>query len=288
MMQRRRFFRTAAGTAVSLTQFPYHLFAGDTKKSGIDRVTLGPKKIVLSRLAQGSGTNGTGGSSNQTRKLGVEGLAELFRAGFDQGINFFDSADQYGTHPHVARALSSVPRDKVVLLSKSRANTAAEMRADLDRFRRELKTDYIDILLLHCMINRDWNVKKRGAMDVLEEAQANGIIRTKGVSCHTLEALKTAAAEPWVEVDLARLNPAQAAMDADPNTVISVLKEMKAAGKGIIGMKILGAGKLRKNVDEALQFALSQNVLDCFTIGAESRAEMEDLLRKIPAASVRG
>jgi predicted aldo/keto reductase-like oxidoreductase len=271
-----------------LGQFPYHLFAGETKKSGIDRVTLGPKKIVLSRLAQGSGTNGTGGSSNQTKKLGVEGLADLFRAGYDQGINFFDSADQYGTHPHVARALTTVPRDKVVLLSKSRANTAAEMRADIDRFRRELKTDYIDILLLHCMIDKDWNVKKRGAMDVLEDAQAKGIIRTKGVSCHTLEALKTAAAEPWVEVDLARLNPAQAAMDADPNTVINVLKQMKAAGKGVIGMKILGAGKLRRNVDEALQFALAQDVLDCFTIGSESRAEMEDLLRKIPAASVRG
>ena len=287
-MQRRRFFRTAAGTAVTLGQFPYHLFAGETKKSGIDRVTLGPKKIVLSRLAQGSGTNGTGGSSNQTKKLGVEGLADLFRAGYDQGINFFDSADQYGTHPHVARALTTVPRDKVVLLSKSRANTAAEMRADIDRFRRELKTDYIDILLLHCMIDKDWNVKKRGAMDVLEDAQAKGIIRTKGVSCHTLEALKTAAAEPWVEVDLARLNPAQAAMDADPNTVIGVLKQMKAAGKGVIGMKILGAGKLRRNVDEALQFALAQDVLDCFTIGSENRAEMEDLLRKIPAASVRG
>ena len=287
-MQRRRFFRTAAGTAVTLSQFPHHLFAGDKPKTAIDRVELGPRKIVLSRLAQGSGTNGVGGSSNQTKKLGVEGLAELFRAGYDQGINFFDAADQYGTHPHVARALSTVPRDKVVLLSKTRASTAEEMRADIDRFRRELKTDYIDILLLHCMLDKDWNVKKRGAMDVIEEAQAKGIVRTKGVSCHTLEALKTAAAEPWVEVDLARLNPARAAMDADPNTVIGVLKEMKAAGKGVIGMKILGAGKLRNHVDEALQFALAQDVLDCFTIGSESRSEMEDLLRRIPAASVRG
>ena len=287
-MQRRRFFHTATGAAVSLSQFPYALFASARPKSAIDRITLGPKKIVLSRLAQGSGTNGVSGSSNQTRKLGVEGLADLFRAGFDQGINFFDTADQYGTHPHVARALSTVPRDKVVLLSKTRANTAAEMRADLDRFRRELKTDYIDILLLHCVLEKNWNVTKRGAMDVLEDAQAKGIIRSKGVSCHTLDALKTAAVEPWVEIDLARLNPAQAAMDADPNTVIGVLKEMKAAGKGVIGMKILGAGKLRGNVDEALQFALAQDVLDCFTIGSENRAEMEDLLRKIPAASVRG
>ena len=125
-------------------------------------------------------------------------------------------------------------------------------------------------------------------MAVIEEAQQKGIVRTKGVSCHTLGALKTAARTPWVEVDLARINPAQAHMDADPATVLAVLKQMKAAGKGVIGMKILGAGKLRDRADEALQFALAQNVVDCFTIGSESRDEMEDLLRKIPAASVRG
>jgi 1-deoxyxylulose-5-phosphate synthase len=278
-MNRRRFFRTA---------FPHHLFAASAKKTAADRVTLGPKKIQLSRLAMGTGTNGVGGSSNQTKKLGVQGLADLFRYGVDQGLNFFDAADQYGTHPHVREALRNIPREKVVLLSKTHASTAAEMRADLDRFRKELNSDYIDILLLHCMLDKDWNKKKRGAMDAIEEAQAKGIVRTKGVSCHTLEALQTAAAEPWVEVDLARLNPAGIAMDADPNTVIGVLKKMKASGKGVIGMKILGAGRLRNRPDEALQFALAQEVLDCFTIGAESQAELKGLLEKIPAASVRG
>jgi aryl-alcohol dehydrogenase-like predicted oxidoreductase len=287
-MQRRGFFRTATGTAISFSQFPYHAFAAAKPKAATDRIPLGPRKIIVSRLATGSGTNGVGGSSNQTRKLGVEGLAEHFRAAYDQGITFFDAADQYGTHPHVARALKTLPRDKVVVLTKTHATTAAEMRADLDRFRRELGTDYIDILLLHTMMDKNWNVKKRAAMDVIDEAQAKGIVRTKGVSCHTLDALKTAAAEPWVEVDLARLNPAGVAMDADPNTVISVLKQMKAAGKGIIAMKILGAGKLRDHRDAALQFATAQDVLDCFTIGAESRAELEDLIAKIPAASVRG
>ncbi|MCP5115896.1 MAG: aldo/keto reductase, partial [bacterium] len=71
-------------------------------------------------------------------------------------------------------------------------------------------------------------------------------------------------------------------------TVVSVLKQMKASGKGIIGMKILGAGRLRNRADEALQFALAQPFIDCFTIGSESRIEMQDLIRKIPAASVRG
>lgn len=276
--------------AVSLSAFPYHLYAAAKPKTAIDRVTLGPKKIQLSRLAQGSGTNGVGGSSNQTRKLGMNGFAELIRAGYDQGINFWDSADQYGTHPYFRTALKGgIPRDKVVILSKTHASTEEEMRKDLDRFRRELGTDYIDILLLHCMLDGNWTERKKGAMAVIDEAQAKGIVRTKGVSCHTLDALKTAAKTPWVEVDLCRFNPAGVAMDADVNVVKGVLKEMKAAGKGIIAMKVFGAGKLRNKTDECLQWQLAHaDLIDCFTIGTESRAEMEDVLKKIPAASTRG
>lgn len=282
---RRRYF--LGSTALALNAWPYWAFAGK-KKQASDRILLGPRKIELSRLALGTGTNGVGGSSNQTKKMGVQGMADLFKAAFDQGITFWDAADQYGTHPHLKAGLRAVPREKVTILSKTHASTAAEMKADLDRFRRELNTDYIDILLLHCMLDANWNQRKRGAMDVINEAQQKGIVRTKGVSCHTLEALNTAAAEPWVEVDLARINPAKVAMDADPETVIGVLRQMKAQGKGIIGMKILGAGRLRNKADECLQFALSLDCVDCFTIGAESREEMLDLVAKIPAASVRG
>jgi len=287
-MNRRNFLRNAAAGTIALHSFPHHLFANGTKKYATDRVKLGPRGVELSRLAMGTGTDGVGGSSNQTRKLGMAGLANLFDAAYDQGVTFWDSADQYGTHPHVKEALKRVKRERVTILSKTHASTEKEMRADLDRFRRELGTDYIDILLLHCMMDDDWPDRKKGAMAVISEAQEKGIVRTHGTSCHTLGALKAAARHPWVEVDLARINPAQAQMDADPTTVISVLKQMKAAGKGVIGMKILGAGALRNRVDESLQFALSLDCVDCFTIGSESRAEMEDLLRKIPAASVRG
>jgi aryl-alcohol dehydrogenase-like predicted oxidoreductase len=236
----------------------------------------------------GTGTNGVGGSSNQTKKLGFKGVSELFRAAYDQGVFFWDSADQYGSHPHLKEALKTVPRDKVTILTKSRATTAADMRADLDRFRREIGTDYLDIVLLHCVMDADWDERNKGAMDVLSEAKDKGLVKTKGVSCHTLAALKTAAKSPWVEVDLARFNPAGAAMDASPEIVAGVLKEMKAAGKGVIGMKVLGAGKLRTKADEAIQWHLAQGLTDCFTIGSENRAELEDLLNKIPAASTRG
>jgi aryl-alcohol dehydrogenase-like predicted oxidoreductase len=290
-MKRRQFLKSSAAMAgASLLQprsFPYHLFAAEKPKHAQDIVTLGKTGIRLSRLAQGTGTIGYRKSSSQTRKLGVQGLAKLLRAGVDEGLTFWDSADSYGSHPHVREALKSVQREKVVIMSKTWANTDAEMRADLDRFRKELDTDYIDILLLHCMQDADWPQQKRGPMEVLSEAKEKKIIRTHGVSCHTLGALKAAAASDWVEVDLARLNPAGAYMDADVPTVFSVLKEMKAKGKGIIGMKILGQGKLRDRVDMALQYALAQDVLDCFTIGAESIAEMKDLLAKIPPASTR-
>lgn len=287
-MNRRNLFAAGAAGIVSLSRFPYPLFAGSAKKQAADRVELGPRKIALSRLAMGTGTNGGGGSSNQTKKLGVQGLADLFRAAYDQGVNFWDAADQYGTHPHLKGALKNVPREKVVILSKTHASTEREMRDDLDRFRRELGTDYIDILLLHCMMDGDWPERKKGAMAYISEAREKGIVRTHGVSCHTLAALKTAASTPWVEVDLARINPAGVAMDAEPAVVLGVLREMKAAGKGIIGMKIFGAGRLRGRADESLQFALAQDVVDCFTIGSESREEFEGLVKKIPAASVRG
>ncbi len=138
-------------------------------------------------------------------------MPDLLQAGYDMGVTFWDSADQYGTHPHLKEALKRVPREKVVILSKTHASTEDEMKADLDRFRKELGTDYIDIMLLHCMMSDDWPKEREGAMKVLSEAREKGVIRAHGVSCHTLGALKSAAASPWVQIDLARINPYGAA-----------------------------------------------------------------------------
>ena len=205
--------------------------------------------------------------------------------GYDQGLRFFDCADSYGSHPHAAEALKHVPRDKVTVLTKTFSRDPKSARADLDRFRRELATDYLDVCLMHCVTEGDWTERYRGVMDVLSEAKEKGIIRTHGCSCHTIEALRAAAASPWVEIDLARINPIGSHMDADPQTVVDVLRAMKAAGKAVVGMKILGEGDLRTRQDEAIKFALSLGVLDAFTIGAESKAEQMDLIRRIGMAA---
>jgi aryl-alcohol dehydrogenase-like predicted oxidoreductase len=258
-------------------------FAVSKKVAASDTVTLGSTGIQTSRLAMGTGTVGSGHHSHQTA-LGLDGLSKLLLNGYDQGLRFFDSADAYGSHPHVAEALKHVPRDKVTVLTKTWARDPKEARADLDRFRRELGTDYLDICLMHCLTERDWTQRYRGVMDVLSEAKEKGIIRAHGCSCHSIEALRAAADSSWVEVDLVRINPIGSHMDADPATVVSVLRQMRGAGKGIVGMKILGQGDLRTRQDEALKYALGLGVLDAFTIGAESRTEQEDLIRRIAAA----
>ena len=254
-----------------------------TKFTASDTVTLGRTGIQTSRLAMGTGTVGVGHHSHQTA-LGIKGLSDLLLNGYERGLRFFDSADSYGSHPHVAEALKRVPRDKVTVLTKTWARDPATARADLDRFRRELGADYLDICLMHCLTEPDWTERYKGVMDVLSEAKQKGIIRAHGCSCHSIEALRAAAKSPWVEVDLARVNPVGVYMDADPATVVGVLREMKAGGKAVVGMKILGQGDLRHRQDEAIKYALSLGVLDAFTIGAENKAEQEDLIRRIAAA----
>lgn len=278
----------AAAGAIAMNNFPYHLFVSDQKKYATDVVTLGNTGIKVTRLAMGTGTNGVGGSSNQTRKLGVKGLGELLHMAYDNGVLFWDSADQYGTHRHLKEALRHVPREKVTILTKTHATTEKEMKADLDRFRREIGTDYIDVMLLHVQTKPNWPEIKQAGMDVLSRAKEDGIVRANGVSCHTLGALKAAAETDWVDVNLARFNPAGVAMDDDVETVRGVLQKMKKRGAGIIGMKILGAGRLSNRVDECLQFALAQDFMDCFTIGHEDAEQFRDIVQRIPAASVRG
>ncbi|OLC84649.1 MAG: hypothetical protein AUH66_00430 [Acidobacteria bacterium 13_1_40CM_4_57_6] len=289
-MKRREFLHrvTCAAGALSLHASAFArrasaLPALPRKFSAADTVTLGKTGIQTSRLAMGTGTVGSGHHSHQTA-LGIKGLSDLLLNGYDHGLRFFDSADSYGSHPHVAEALKHVPRDKVAVLTKTWARDAATARADLERFRRELGTDHIDVCLMHCLTEGDWTDRYKGVMDVLSEAKEKGVIRAHGCSCHSIEALRAAAKSLWVEVHLVRINPVGAFMDSDPNTVVSVMREMRAAGKGIIGMKILGQGELRRRQDEALNFALGLNLLDAFTIGAESQSEQEDLIRRIAAA----
>jgi aryl-alcohol dehydrogenase-like predicted oxidoreductase len=248
-------------------------------KAASDRVTLGMTGIQISRLAMGSGTHGSGGTSDQT-KLGA-GFSNILVYGYSQGLTLFETADAYGAHRLLGEAIRQVGRQNVTVLTKTAAENAAGVEADLARFRQEIGVDMIDIVLLHNKQSATWTTECAGAMEALERAKQSGAIRAHGVSCHTLPALELAAMTPWVDIDLARINPAGIAMDSDPATVISVLTRMKAAGKGVIGMKILGEGRLANQLDMAIGHAVGLDSIDAFTIGFTSTTQLDQVVQRI-------
>jgi len=252
-----------------------------------DTVVLGRSGVKASRLCMGTGTR----AGSEQRALGVDGFVRLLHHALDQGVRWWDAADMYKTHPHLQAALKEIRRDRVVITSKTSAKDAAGVRADIERFRKELDSDYIDIALLHCMTDDRWPEKMRGAMDALSEAKDKGHVRAVGVSCHTFGALKAAADEPWVEVDLARINPFAKVMDVDKpeevSKVLEVLETMHRRGKAVYGMKILGEGALQgRQIDESLRFVLSKPFISGFTIGFSSAEQVDDIARRME--QVRG
>jgi len=255
-------------------------------KSPTDKVTLGKTGIKVSLVGMGTGSIGSGQASNQTR-LGVNGFKRVVRHALDQGVCFFDVADQYGSHVYFREALKGVPREQYVIQTKTHATNSADAKSHLERYRLELGVDYIDIVLLHCMQKSAWPGENRGSMEYLMQAKEEKIIRAHGTSCHGMDPLRTSAKNPFVEVDLARINPEGLIMDdRKPDEVASVLEEMHNAGKGIVGMKILGEGRIKtpERKDASLRYVLGLGTVDAFIIGFEATEQIDDILKRTASA----
>ena len=256
-------------------------------KSAADQVTLGRTGLKLSLLGMGTGSVGVKHSSNQV-KLGQEGFTKLVRYAYDKGITYFDTADQYGSHIFLREALRGIPRDRLFIQSKTHARTVDQARADIERFREELGTDYLDTLLLHCMQTATWPTDFRPAMDALSEFKAKGWVKAVGTSCHGMDPLRTAVKTDWVDVDLARINPVgvKARMDGTPEEVVPCLRAMHDAGKGILGMKILGEGTFKTPEERlaSLRFVLGLGCVDAFVIGFEKPEQIDEVFQLIETA----
>ena len=257
-------------------------------------VPLGKTGIEVSRVAQGTGVHGVNRRSDQSR-MGFAKLVALFHEAFDRGINFFDMADNYGTHVYFREALREMPRDQVRVLTKlwwrydgpdapestREPSRAAACRAALRRFRQELGTDHIDVLLLHMVTSPTWDHDLEVYRDTLSEAKEEGRIGAVGCSCHSLAALETASTCPWVDVILARYNPRGVIMDGSPDQIGAVLGTARQHGKAVIGMKILGNGALADQREPCLKFAQESGLLDAMTIGFDTADQMDDILRLV-------
>lgn len=290
-MNRREFIRTGLAGMAGLT------FVGKAlanvnlllpeEAATMDKVPLGGSGLSVSRVALGTGSVTRNGQSNQAR-LGAEKFMELARRAYERGICFFDTAATYGSQPLVGEVLKGLPREKITVLSKmwtypDGSERVESVEGNLDRFRQELGTDYIDILLMHCMTQGDWNQTRKHYMEGFSRAKERGIVKAVGVSCHNLDALATAADSPWVDVIMARINPFGSNMDGSPDAVREILGRARRNGKGVVGMKIFGEGKNASEPEreESIRFALTRANVDCMTLGLESVAQVDDAVDRV-------
>jgi predicted aldo/keto reductase-like oxidoreductase len=292
-LNRRQFLERSVGTAgaLLLTSCPWFRAEAAVKRTAVDQVALGKTGIKLSRLGFGTGTN----SGNVQHELGQEAFNKLIHYAYDQGITYFDCAQSYRTFEWIGGAIKGLPREKLFIQSKIPGQPEQVMAA-IDHHRKVFDTDYVDSLLIHCMIKDQWTDQWKRIMDVFDEAKDKKWIRAKGVSCHSLPALRAATASNWTEVHLVRVNPQASHIDGPEETwdksgtdvapVLAELKTMRAKGRGVIGMKIIGNGDFTKPEDreKSIRFAMSRPELDAVVIGFKSTAEIDEAIRRMNQA----
>jgi len=289
----RRQFLERSTAAAALLLAPGRLLADliPAKRTAADQVTLGKTGIKLSRLGFGTGSD----SGQVQMDLGQAQFNSLVRYAYDQGITYFDCAQSYVTFPWIAGAIKGLPREKLFIQSKIDGQPDDVLSA-IDRHRTVFKTDYVDSMLIHCMVQNHWTDAWKRIMDGYNEAKEKKWIRAKGVSCHSLPALRGARQSDWTEVHLVRVNPQGAFMDGEEETwvgstnpvgpVLEELKAMRAKGRGVIGMKLVGNGTFVDAADreKAIRFAMSRPELDAVVIGFKNRSEIDEAIRRINAA----
>jgi len=256
-------------------------------------VSLGKTGLKVTRIGLGTGMHGGGRVSDHTR-LGKEGFDALIKAAWERGVRLFDVADMYGTHPFLAGALKGLPRDQYAIVTKmwvAKGGLPEQERPDadilVDRFRKELQTDYIDVLQIHCQMSPTWCDQQKRQMDIMETLKAKKIIRAHGASIHSLGALEAAAASPWVDVVHVRINAYGEKMDAAPEKVAPVVEKIHAAGKGVIGMKLIGEGIFSaspEKIDKSIQYVLGLGTVDAMVVGFLKIPEIADFGDRVAKA----
>lgn len=289
-MTRRGFLSGSAALAASAVLTPGCVTAAG-KRTATDTVVLGKTGIKMSRLGIGLGSNG----GNVQRNLGQEAFNKLVRYAFDHGVRYFDCAQSYKTFDWVGEAIKDLPRDEIFLLSKIGGNPD-KPEAVIDRHLKAFGTDHIDCMMLHCAVTATWPQERSRLMEAIDAAKAAGKIRSKGISCHSLPALRVAAASDWIEVNLVRVNPQAKHTDSEvpkwdaPGTVIEPVLEQLAVMKqnrhGIIGMKLIGNGDFTNPDDreKSIRFAMSRREIDAVTIGLKSPAEIDEAIARMNSA----
>jgi len=287
---RRSFLKTglAAGVLAGAGRLPLRAARG----SATDMVTLGKSGVKVTRLALGTGTY----SGRVQRELGQDAFTKLVRHAYDRGIRFFETSDTYGgMHEMLGIALQGIPRDTYQLMSKVTTREGINPQQKIDELRKQAKTDYFDIMLMHYQHVATWPADTVRWQDGILEAKEKKAVMGYGASVHGLPALRQVPANRWLEVAMIRMNHKGVRMDAeDYNTnglgnvseVVAHVKQSRKAGMGVISMKLAGEGTFTSREDRqaAMKFAFNNAGVDCVTVGYKSTAEVDEAIENLNLA----
>jgi hypothetical protein len=286
---RRDFLKTGLA-ATTLPAAGTAAFSQTTKRLATDWVTLGKSNVKVTRLAFGTGTY----SGMVQRNLGQDDFTRLVRYAYDRGIRFFETAESYHGMPEMlAIALKGLPRDSYRLMTKYSTPASGDPTPKIDQFRKQLNSEYIDILLLHCMRAPTWPSDYASLRDGFQAAQDKGIIHGRGASVHGLPALRTFPGNQWLEIAMIRMNHNGTRMDTpemrdvdQPGNVDEVVghtKKVHAQGMGVISMKLVGEGHFKTPAerDAAMKFAMNLGCVDSVTVGFKSTAEIDETIERM-------
>lgn len=236
----------------------------------MDYIELGRTGIKVSRLCFGGLTIGP-----LQANLSIEQGAEIIVYAARAGINFIDTAELYGTYGHIRKAMEMLGR-RLVISTKSYAYSTEGARDSLEKARRELDTDVIDIFMLH---EQESRMTLRGHRDALEyylNAKAKGIIKAVGVSTHNIEVVDACADMPEIDVIHPLVNIKGLGIgDGTVDEMLSAIRKAYDNGKGIYAMKPLGGGNLINSYDESIKFVLDIPYIHSVALGMQSIEEVD-------------
>ena len=286
---RRDFLKTTAGAAI-LTGAGGMVAAPSTKRSATDWVTLGRSNVKVTRLAFGTGTF----SGRVQRDLGQEEFTRLVRHAYDRGIRFFETAESYHGMPEMlATALKGIPRDSYRLMTKYSTPASGDPAPKIDQFRKQLGTEYIDILLLHCLRPPTWSSDYAQLQDGFSEAKNKKVILCHGASVHGLPALRTFPGNKWLDIAMIRMNHNGTKMDTEAlrdieaqgnvDEVVAHTKQVHSQGMGVVSMKLCGEGRFTRaeDRDRAMKFAMNLGCVDAVTIGFKNTGEIDEAIERM-------
>jgi aryl-alcohol dehydrogenase-like predicted oxidoreductase len=288
-ISRRKFLKTAvaASTLAGVGRLP---LVAERAKAG-DWVTLGKSGVKVTHLAFGTGTH----NGAVQRQLGQDGFTNLVRYAYDHGIRFFETAAAYPEmHEMLGIALKGIPRDNYVLMSKVTTDDSDPLTA-IDTMRKQAQTDYFDIMLLHVQHTDTWPTDSLRWQDGIQEMEHRQAVRSHGASVHSLPALRKVPDNKWLEIAMIRMNHKGAHMDGpdyhyrgpgDVTEVVQHVHEARAAGMGVISMKLIGEGSFtdRSDRQQAMQFAFRNAGVNSVTVGYKNTAEIDEAIENVNLA----